>query len=282
MHTDTAPMAHKTESAVHCTMQAPADSAYFTRDALPFPFRTFFTARIAGTSGAPYDSLNLGLHVGDDPRRVRENRRRVFQASKLDCGKEVIAQQIHGGAAAWVGKNESGYGSFSHADAVRDADALVTRTAHLPLMALSADCLLLALGDPQTKVLSVIHAGWRGLAAGIIENTLDQMQQNGADTQRIYCAGAPCIGPCCFETGMEVVNALGREHATPVNDHKAMLDLRAVARQRLSRRGVPGEQMQFDPACTCCRSDLFFSHRRATRENQKQQTGRMALVAWME
>ena len=255
---------------------------FWMRDALPAPFRTVFTTRIAGTSNGLYESLNLGLHVGDDPRRVRENRKLVMGALGLDSGQAVVAQQIHGATAALVGSAEAGRGSFSHADAIEGVDALVTRERKLPLMCLNADCLLIALADPQAKVLAVIHAGWRGLAKGVIESTLATMRDAGASLRNLHAAGSPAIGPCCFEVGAEVLDSLGAAHAIQAEGKKALFDLRSAARQKLEAHGLASENIVLDPACTCCRDDQFFSHRRVTRGEKKQQTGRMALIAWIE
>lgn len=264
-----------TPSAVVC------EGPFLPMDPLPPPFRSVYTTRIAGTSAGAYESLNLALHVGDDPRRVRENRRLVFETWRLDAARAVIAQQIHGSAAVLVDESDAGAGSFSNADTIPGADALVTRTPRLPLMAFSADCLLLALGDPQARVLALLHAGWRGMASGIIENTIMQMREAGADPARLHVSGGPSIGPCCFEVGSDVLKALGHHHAASTLGEKAMLDLRNAARERLLQSGVGDAQVNVDPACTCCRSDLFFSHRRATRNGEKT-TGRMAMVVWMQ
>lgn len=242
------------------------------------PFRSLFTTRIAGTSGGAYDSLNLALHVGDDPRRVRENRRLVFDASGLNSSQAVVAQQVHGGSVAVVGDEDAGCGCFSHADAVPGVDALVTRSKNLPLMCFSADCLLVALSDPQAGVLALLHAGWRGMAAGVIENTISAMKDLGAETARLHAVGGPSIGPCCFEVGADVVGALGSENVAQNLDTKYMYDLRKAAQSKLEKSGVA--QIHLDPNCTCCRADLFFSHRRATRRGERN-TGRMAMVVWL-
>jgi polyphenol oxidase len=248
--------------------------------ALPAPLHTAFTTRNGGVSTAPYDGQNLGLHVGDNPQNVRENRARAFSALNLDPARVVIAQQIHGDMAALVTKNDAGRGSFSHADTIEGADALVTREKNLPLVVLNADCLLFALGDPHARVLGVLHAGWRGMAAGILENTLALMVECGADPARIHAVGSPSIGPCCFEVGGDVVEALGSAHVVSRDGEKAQYDFRAAASERLVRAGVARANVAIDAACTCCSPEDFFSHRRATHSG-KSRTGRMALIAWM-
>ncbi|HYF50330.1 MAG TPA: polyphenol oxidase family protein [Planctomycetota bacterium] len=247
---------------------------------LPEPFKAVFTTRHGGMSKGNYESLNLALHVGDDPRRVRDNRRLAFTAHKLDSSRLIVAQQIHGAEAAIVSASDAGRGSFSHADAIEGCDAIVTRAANLPLMNLSADCLLLALGDPQAKVLAVLHGGWRGIAAGIIQNTITLMRSAGAKPERIHVAGTPAIGRCCFEVGSDVVQTLGPDCVVRTENEKSFIDLNRAALKRLTSAGVPEQQIQLSSDCTCCREDLFFSHRRCSKAGEKH-TGRMALIAWM-
>ena len=256
-------------------------SPVWSRDRLPSPFKMCFTSRQAGTSAAPFDSLNLALHVGDDPRKVRDNRRRVLSTFKMSENAPVVAQQTHGAQCARVDAHDAGRGTFTHSDAIEGVDALVTTVRNLPLMCFSADCLLVALADPQANVLGVAHAGWRGMAGGILEATLNCMFEAGADPKNIHAVGGPSIGPCCFEVGEEVVAGIGAAYATRNTGTKPTIDLREAARDRLLTRGVRMERIGIDTTCTCCREDLFFSHRRATRQGLRN-TGRMAMIAWME
>jgi YfiH family protein len=256
------------------------DQAVWSHDRLPAPFRLNFTSRLGGTSNGSFDSLNLALHVGDDPRRVRENRHRILSALNFSDNAPVIAQQVHGNICVRVERDDAGRGTFTHSDAVEGADALVTTAHGLPLMVFSADCLLVALADPKSGVLGVAHAGWRGLAAGVIEATLRCMCEAGADVSRIHAVGGPSIGPCCFEVGAEVVSGVGEQYATVREGAKPTIDLREAARNRLIAAGVALERIGIDTACTCCREDVFFSHRRTTKQGLRN-TGRMALIAWM-
>lgn len=248
---------------------------------LPAPFRAVFSSREGGTSSGAYNSFNMALHVGDDPRRVRENRTELLQRFGLDPKRAVVAEQTHGANAVLVDEADAGCGTFSHKDAINGTDALVTTTPGLPLLCMSADCLLLALCEPQAKVIAVVHAGWRGLAAGVIENTIKLLIENGAQPELITGSGTPSIGPCCFEVGPEVAAALGEENAATSLDGKVSYDLRAAATRQLLAAGVSAGNVQIDPSCTCCREDQFFSHRRTTRAGGKH-TGRMGLLAWIE
>ena len=255
-------------------------SPIWSRDRLPAPFKMCFTSRQSGISAAPFDSLNLALHVGDDPRKVRENRRRVLSTFKMNENAPVVAQQVHGTQCARVDASDAGRGTFTHSDAIEGADALVTVARNLPLMSFSADCLLVAFADPIAKVLGVAHAGWRGMAGGVLEATVQCMREAGADPRHIHAVGGPSIGPCCFEVGDEVVSGIGEKYATSFAGAKPRIDLREAARDRLIESGVSMERIGIDTTCTCCREDLFFSHRRATKQGLRN-TGRTALIAWM-
>jgi YfiH family protein len=248
---------------------------------LPAPFKAFFTTREGGTSRGNYDSLNMALHVGDDPRRVRENRKIALGAYGLSSAKMIVAEQVHGSEATLVDLRDAGRGSFSHADAIEGTDALVTKTAGIPLVALSADCVLLALADPQAKILAVVHAGWRGLAAGVIENTVNLMISAGAKPERMHVAGTPAIDRCCFEVGNEVAKALGEDCVVGRNGDKAHVELLTAASKRLESHGISWENTRLAPVCTCCGAEQYFSHRRTTKAGEKH-CGRMALVAWMD
>jgi YfiH family protein len=253
---------------------------------MPGPFNAIFTQRAGGQSKGLYDSLNMALHVGDDPRRVRANRQIVLNACGLSGTQPIIAAQVHGSEVALVTDDDAGRGNFSHADAIEGSDALVTKANGVPLISLSADCLSLVLGDPQAKVLAVLHGGWRGLAAGVIQNTVAQMVASGAKPERIFVAGTPAIGPCCFEVGHDVAAALEASDDCVVNktSDKVWIDLQRVALNRLKQASIPESQIHLSETCTCCQRDgsesLYFSHRRSTRAGEKH-TGRMALVAWM-
>lgn len=248
---------------------------------LPAPFRAAFSAREGGASSGAYNSNNMALHVGDDPRRVRENRRELLRSFNLDPNRAIVAEQIHGSAALLVDDADAGSGCFSHKDSIVGTDALVTATPGLPLLCMSADCLLLALCEPQARLVAVVHAGWRGLAEGVIESTITLMKESGAKPGLITAAGTPSIGPCCFEVGSEVVRALGDEHAAFSLDEKVSYDLRAAARGRLLKAGLSAAGIQIDSACTCCREDMFFSHRRTTKRGSTH-TGRMGLLVWID
>ncbi len=120
------------------------------------------TTRHGGVSAPPYDTLNLGLHVGDEPANVMRNRARAVAAFGVALDATVFARQVHGTAAASVGPEDGGRGAASENDAVDDTDILVTASPGITLAILVADCVPLALVDPAAHVLAAVHAGWRG------------------------------------------------------------------------------------------------------------------------
>lgn len=214
--------------------------------------RAAFSTRLGGVSGPPFDKLNLGILTDDDQEAVTENRRRLAAALGLDPEQIVFALQIHGTRLLRQPSDES----------LPEADGHVVTEAGLAPMVLAADCLPIALYGPGG--LAMVHAGWRGLAGGIVEAA--------AAVEATTAAIGPGIGPCCYEVGEEVLDAfsdLGEGIAAG-----RMLDLPEVARRKLQRAGVG--RVKSAGLCTSCEHELFFSHRR-----DRGRTGRQAGIAWI-
>ena len=207
-----------------------------------------FTTRRGGVSEGPYASLNLGLWTEDEPDRIRENRERV----RHEAGAKRLAQgrQVHGTRVA------------VESDTVEEADGQVTARPGVAPMVLTADCLPVALVAPEA--VGMLHAGWRGLAGGILGEGVAALRGLGAG--RIAAAIGPGAGPCCYTVGDEVRRALRTTGATA--------DLKAIARAQLTAAGV--DEVHDVGLCTICSDPcLFFSHRR-----DQGVTGRQAGVAW--
>jgi len=211
-----------------------------------------FTDRRGGTSLGPYSSLNLGLHTADDEAAVLENRRRVAERVGVPL---ALSHQVHGAEI----REWRSPGGFLDPPAVAEADGHTTTQRNLGLVVLVADCLPVALTSP-TRV-AMLHCGWRGLAAGIVERALRLF-----DVPPTAAIG-PGIGPCCYEVGSEVFDAFQMPPARTI-------DLKAIARRKLEAGGV--ERIDDVGLCTSCRPDLFFSHRR-----DGGVTGRQAGIAWL-
>lgn len=242
--------------------------------------RLLFTTRLGGLSQGPFAHLNLGFHVGDVPERVRLNRLRVREAGLPGLLDPVCPCQTHGTGVRHAGVLHAGANWQTPEGSLPDTDALVTSLPGLPLMIQVADCLAVAVVDPVRRVVGVAHAGWRGLAAGVLEATLAAMEATwGADPGDCVAWLGPAIGPCCYEVGPEVAG-LFPDSVRPTGD-RALLDLRDAAARSLTRAGLPASGLEHLALCTCCHEDLCFSHRRTVREGHAS-TGRQALFAWID
>ena len=227
--------------------------------------RALITTRSGGVSSAPWDSLNLGTHVGDDPSHVAQNRARV--RSHLPA-EPLWLTQVHGTRVVEPGPGVT---------ADTEADAAVTRAAGEVLAIMTADCLPVLLADDRGEVIGIAHAGWRGLADGVIENTVRAM---AVPPVRMLAYLGPAIGPDAYEVGEDVrsvfvaKDAAASEAFVARGGGKYHANLYLLARLRLRALGV--ERIDGGDRCTLRESAEFFSYRR------DRVTGRMASFIWME
>lgn len=231
----------------------------------PANVRTLSTTRLGGCSPAPYDSLNLGGHVGDEPALVAANRA-LLRAELPD--EPCWLNQVHGIHVVDA--------AVKHA-AVPEADAAVSRVAGKVCAVMTADCLPVLLCDRDGTVVGAAHAGWRGLVDGVIEATVARM---AVPPSEVLAWLGPAIGPQAFEVGDEVraaflavdptADAAFRPGAQP---GKWFADIYLLARQRLARLGI--HAVHGGDACTVTDAARFFSYRRDRR------TGRMASMIWL-
>jgi hypothetical protein len=243
-----------------------ADPIAFIEPEWPAPpgVRALITTRIGGVSRGPYAGLNLGDHVGDDPTAVARNRARL--AAHLP-GSPLWLRQVHGTAVA----------DASHERAGCEADASFTREPGQVLAALTADCLPVLLAEETGSAVAIAHAGWRGLAAGVIERVIAAL---GTEPRRLVAYLGPAIGPRAFEVGGDVRDAFLTEDSdaasafVPTSPGKWSANLYALARQRLQRVGTT--RVYGGAYCTASDPARFFSHRR------DRVTGRMASLLWFE
>jgi YfiH family protein len=203
-----------------------------------------FTTRLGGVSEGPYASLNVGLLTDDDPERVAANRERV--RARVGAAKLAQGRQVHGTRVVVDGEGGE------------DADGQVTTRPGVAAIVLVADCLPVALAGRDAA--GVVHAGWRGLAAGVLEAGVAALGDSP-----VAAAIGPGIGPCCYEVGDDVRAAFGTAGRT--------LDLKAQGRARLQAAGVT--EIHDCGLCTACDPQRFFSHRR-----DHGVTGRQAGLAW--
>jgi len=223
-------------------------------------YEVVFTTRVGGVSEGPYASLNLGRKSGDDVERVDENRRIACESIGADLEKLALNYQVHSDRVLRAAPRVRG----------EQADGLWTDEPGLPILALSADCLPIALAraDRGEPAVAVLHVGWRGLLAGIVE-----AGARALGDRELAAAIGPGIGPCCYDVGEEVA-APFRERFGDDVVHESRLDLWTSAERTLLAAGV--ERVKRFDRCTACEPETFFSHRR-----DAGRTGRQGVIAYV-
>jgi len=233
----------------------------------PKHVKAVFTTRHHGYSIGPYASLNLGLHVGDDPIQVMQNRQALTAHIQA---QPIWLTQVHGTQVAFIDEQ------VRLTDTPIEADAAVTRLPAVACTVMVADCLPVLLCDRAGTVVAAAHAGWRGLCGGVLSSVIKSM---GVSPDNIIAALGPCIGPACFETGDDVrqqfiaQDTINGDYFRPTAQGKWLGDLQSIAMRQLCQMGV-SEISVFD-ICTTC-DNRFFSYR------QEQVTGRFAGIIWIE
>ena len=208
-----------------------------------------FTSRVGGVSGGVYASLNLTTNTGDRSEHVLENRRLACVALGLDPDRLVHNRQVHSAAVHRARAERRGH----------PGDGLWTDEPGTPLLGMSADCLPIAIVRREgARALAVLHAGWRGLTAGIVAEGVAAL----GDGAKAAIVG-PAIGPCCYEVGAEVAVRFDDDLVDA-----GKLDLWTAAERALRTAGVA--TVERVDLCTSCHADLFFSHRRSGRERGAQ------------
>jgi len=235
----------------------------------PSRVRAVATTRTGGISTGPYASLNLGDHVGDDPAAVAGNRRRLADALGLPATPHWL-RQVHGTGVVHASAG---------ANAPR-ADASIASASGAVCVVLTADCLPVLFCDEAGRHVAAAHAGWRGLAAGVLEASITALDAAGAAPQSLFAWIGPAIGAAAYEVGDDVRSALlaadpragARFAANPRG--RWQLDLAGLARDRLASAGVT--RVSGGTLCTHAEPARFFSHRRDVT------CGRQATLIWLE
>ncbi|MCG7372575.1 peptidoglycan editing factor PgeF [Pseudomonas luteola] len=229
----------------------------------PANVRGCVTTRSAGVSHGPYESLNLGDHVQDDPAAVAENRQRLVDS--LGC-RPAWLKQVHGISVVEADPAQ-----------VLEADASWTSTLGIAATIMTADCLPVLFCNRQGTRVAAAHAGWRGLVSGVLEATAASLESSPQD---ILVWFGPAIGPDAFEVGAEVREAFVSEHSQAktafkpsVNDGRFMADIYQLARLRLASIGI--DAIYGGGWCTYTDTARFYSFRRSP------QTGRLASLIWL-
>ena len=239
-----------------------------------------FSGRLGGVSQKPWDSLNMGLHVGDDKEAVWQNREKFLAMLELKAERLCTPEQVHGTHVQLVTESEAGRGAHAYADAIPQTDALITNVPNLPLLLCFADCTPLIFYDEEHRAIGVAHAGWKGTAAGIAIKTVAAMQATfGTDPQKLLAGIGPAIGPCCYTVGEEVADEFRSKW--PEQSEKILvqqadglhLNLWEANRLQLLSAGLLTENIECADTCTATEHKWFFSYRA-----DGGQTGRMAAV----
>lgn len=245
-----------------------------------------FTTRVGGQSSGPYDSLNLGLHVGDDPEVVIANREMMVGELGFSLDRMVCAEQVHGNQVAVLDLTKAGRGSRDYHDSLSGFDGLVTDTPGLFLTAFFADCIPVYFFDPRLRVVALAHSGWKGTVGQVAINTLQTMvTQFKCRIQDILVFIGPGIGAECYlidEARMHRVEQVftfsRRILYSNIKGQGWEWDLKETIRLGLFEAGVPETNIDNCHLCTACNTELFFSYRVACG----RPTGRMAAIIGLE
>lgn len=232
--------------------------------------RAAFTTRSGGTSTGHYASLNLGSACGDDPGHVRTNRLALAGAAGFDRDRAATLTQVHGATVVAVGPNGGGGTFIGSLDGHAAADGMVTSELGVALIVQGADCVPIVGWSADASTVMAVHAGWRGLMAGVVEAGAAALGTPGG------VAIGPCIGPCCYPVDGDLREGMaGRFGDRAVCGES--VDLRWAARMALVAAGIPSPQIVDVGGCTSCDTDRYFSHRR-----EAGHTGRQAGLVWIE
>ena len=243
---------------------------YLQADGITVPH--CFTTRMGGVSTGFLASMNLGVSRGETLENVGENYAVLGRALGFDPKNLVLTRQIHSDIVRVVTKAD--HLGLDHHE-YPACDGLITNDPGTALVIFTADCTPILLHDPVTGAVGACHAGWRGTAADIAGKTVRAMAENfGTDPENIRAAIGPNIAACCFETDADVPDAMiaalgdaAKQHITPKGE-KYYVNLKAINAQFLHRAGV--RHIDISDACTACRTDLYWSHRRMGQQRGSQ------------
>ncbi len=231
----------------------------------PKQIKALASTRIGGFSPAPYQGLNLGMHVGDDPKFVQRNRDLLQQQAEMPSAP-VWLNQTHSTVVAEINQPTK---------EVLDADGVITSTSNVVCSAMTADCLPVLITNTQGTQVAAVHAGWRGLAGGIVENALEKF----SDDVMLWLG--PTIGPQAFEVGEDVLQAFldydakaGEAFVAGEQKGKWWANMTMLTRLRMEKLGI--EQVFDSGLCTYQDPQHFYSYRR------DGVTGRQATFIWIE
>ena len=209
---------------------------------------------------APY-SFSLALHTKEEPNKILQNRK--FLKQNFPNMNFVVANQTHSSNIHIVTKNQE-IGWEKQEEAIENCDALITNLPNIMLTILTADCVPILLLDPKQKVVSAIHAGWKGTEQDIVFKTVEKMKEKfNSNPSDIIAGVAPSIGKCCYEVDWNVAQHFKNiDNAYKKVGNKYMLDLPHINKTQLLKAGVKEENIELSNVCTACEVEHYFSYRK--------------------
>lgn len=228
-----------------------------------------FSTRLGGVSEGHLASMNLSFTRGDDEENVYENHRRFAEANGYDWQRLVFSDQVHNTDIYVVTDKDAGKGITRKSD-IKNIDGLVTNVPGVPLITFYADCVPLYFYDPIKRVVALAHSGWKGTVGKIGMRMVEKMNDvYGSEPGDIKCAIGPSICRRCYEVSEDVVeqfeaaynNELFVKMIDKKENGKYQLDLHLACMYNFMEAGIPAENIAMPDICTCCNSDILFSHR---------------------
>jgi YfiH family protein len=243
-------------------------------------FDCLVSTRIGGVSQPPYDSLNLGLRVEDDPSAVLANRRALFAAYDLSLEDSVWCKQVHKDSVRLVERSDAGAGALEEETIISDTDALITATPGIALCVTLADCVPVVIFDRRGSALGLVHAGWGGTVARIASRTVGEMREAfGSEPGELAAAIGPSIGPRSYEVGGEVIERAREVYGDrsaeilEFREGRAFFDLWRANAIDLEEAGLAAARIEIAGLSTAHALAEFYSHR------LEKKTGRFIAAA---
>ncbi len=230
----------------------------------------FQSDRHGGVSKAPYNTLNLALHVGDDPKSVIENRVILSQKVGFEIKNLIYMDQVHSNRIEVI--------EHAMVNKIDACDGLITQETNIPLLVMVADCIPMLFYDPTKNLIGIAHAGRNGTFQKIAAEMVEKMKREfDTDPRDLLVVMGTSIHRCCYEVGKEIasiVTANFGENYLEIREGRSYLDLQSLNFDQLLEAGVLREHIEISPVCSCC-DENYFSYRR------EGVTGRFGMVAML-
>lgn len=233
-----------------------------------------FLSRIGGISSPPFNSLNFDIRNGDTPANKEHNKKIAGRRFSFDPAMFLTVNQVHGNDVLLIDKAAVNISELSSTS----ADAVITNQCNIAIGILTADCVPIFLIDPVQRIIGVVHAGWKGMAKGVIKKSIETMvKQFGSDKKAMLSAVGPSIGPCCYMVDNAVVKEFDLRNSKSGGDEFIRkeagcwrLDLKKAALVQMLNIGLLERNISIENLCTSCRNDIFFSYRKDNKITGRQ------------